>query len=320
MRSHRESLLAADIAAFLKFKRALGCQYTREEFTLRAFDRYVSQHPCRRGRLPLGELIRGWLGRNDHRKPVSVGWEHSVLRQFALFLRRSDPSVPVPPRDWAPPAASTTFLPYVLTMAEVKDLLRRAAALSHPAFRGTLYPTLILVLYCTGLRFGEALRLRLRDVDLTHDVLFVAAGKGRARWIPFHPSLGRRLMRYLVARRAEAPSSPEDRLFVGKDRVRLRVKTASSTLRNLFRAAGIKPAVGRVGPRPYDLRHTFAVHRLTRWYRAGVSLEARMPWLSAYMGHDDLLGTEKYLHATPELLQLAARRLKRQMMTSRRPR
>jgi len=50
------------------------------------------------------------------------------------------------------------------------------------------------------------------------------------------------------------------------------------------------------------------MHRLTRWYRAGVDLHAMLPWLSAYMGHDDLLGTEVYLTASPDLLRAASRR------------
>ena len=57
-----------------------------------------------------------------------------------------------------------------------------------------------------------------------------------------------------------------------------------------------------------DLRHAFARHRLTRWYQEGVDLNAHLPWLSAYMGHDDLLGTETYLTASPELLGFASRR------------
>jgi integrase len=65
---------------------------------------------------------------------------------------------------------------------------------------------------------------------------------------------------------------------------------------------------GRTGPRPYALRHAFAVHRLTEWYRSGADIHARLPWLSAYMGHVNLLGTEVYLHATPELLTLASER------------
>jgi integrase len=98
---------------------------------------------------------------------------------------------------------------------------------------------------------------------------------------------------------------------VGANRHTLPVNTASDTLRTLFRQAGLKPAHGRVGPRPYDLRHAFAVHRLTRWYRQGIDLQAHLPWLSTYMGHLDILGTETYLTATPELLGLASRRFRR---------
>ena len=67
-------------------------------------------------------------------------------------------------------------------------------------------------------------------------------------------------------------------------------------------SAGLKPEKGRVGPRPYDLRHAFAVHRWSRWYRQGVDLHGRLPWLSAYMGHVDIIGTETYLNTTPKLL------------------
>jgi hypothetical protein len=92
---------------------------------------------------------------------------------------------------------------------------------------------------------------------------------------------------------------------------RLPVGTASDTFRGLFKLAGLKPERGRIGPRPYDLRHAFAVHRLSRWYGEGVDLHARLPWLSAYMGHVDIIGTESYLHTTPELLDLAGNRLRR---------
>ena len=174
-----------------------------------------------------------------------------------------------------------------------------------------LYRTLILVLYCTGIRFGEALRLRIRDVDTRSAVLFIDTFKGRSRWVPFHRSLSRELDRYLVSRAQYAKSDPDARFFVGANQQRLPVKTAGETLGRLFKLAGLKPERGRAGPRPYDLRHAFAVHRLSQWYSQGVDLHARLPWLSAYMGHVDIIGTESYLNATPELLALAGDRLRR---------
>ena len=73
-----------------------------------------------------------------------------------------------------------------------------------------------------------------------------------------------------------------------------------------------------MGPRPYDVRHAFAVHRLTDWNRKGLDVHARLPWLSAYMGHSNVLGTEDYLHATPELLRLASRRFEKRFHETRR--
>ena len=110
---------------------------------------------------------------------------------------------------------------------------------------------------------------------------------------------------------AYAASDQDARLFVGVNQRRLPVETASRTFRILFKLAGLKPDKGRIGPRPYDLRHAFAVHRLSRWYRQGVDLHARLPWLSTYMGHVDIIGTETYLNSTPELLDLAGKRLRR---------
>ena len=62
-----------------------------------------------------------------------------------------------------------------------------------------------------------------------------------------------------------------------------------------------------------------AVHRLQRWYREGRDLHKMLPWLSAYLGHRNLLGTELYLHATPELLATAARRLQQQLSMASAP-
>jgi integrase len=136
--------------------------------------------------------------------------------------------------------------------------------------------------------------------------------------VPFHRSLARELANYLAARREYAPTESTDAFFIGIDGGPLQTKTASRMLTVLLRRAQLKPPRGPVGPRPYDLRHTFAVHRLIHWYRCGIDVHTRLPWLSAYMGHDNILGTETYLRATPQLLHLAARRLRKRFVQRRR--
>src|SRR3989304_5998479 len=48
-------------------------------------------------------------------------------------------------------------------------------------------------------------------------------------------------------------------------------------------------------------RHSFAMHTLLAWYHTGVDVEARLPWLSTYLGHVGP-STYWYLTATPELV------------------
>jgi len=74
------------------------------------------------------------------------------------------------------------------------------------------------------------------------------------------------------------------------------------------KAAGLEPQTG-APPRVHDLRHSFTVSTLRDWYHDGADIDARMPLLSAYLGHVSPVSTYWYLQATPELLAVAARRL-----------
>jgi integrase/recombinase XerD len=316
MKTAFRSPLAEELTAFLRFKRTLGYRYGRAEFTLRDFDRFFSKYVSRNRGWRLDQATLAWLSSKPKRKAVSVSNDAAVLRQFFAYLRRLPHRKRFQEPIWPRLPTESSFVPYFLSEKDIRSLLRLCAHLRRPGSRAKLYRALLLVLYCTGIRFGEALRLRLRDVDTRTGVLFVETFKGRARWVPFHRSLSLELERYLSLRMTYASRNPDDYFFVGANGRTLPTKTASETFTRLFQKAGLKPARGRSGPRPYDLRHAFAVHRLSRWYRRGADLHARLPWLSAYMGHTDIVGTETYLNATPELLQVAGNRLRRRYLYS----
>jgi len=168
---------------------------------------------------------------------------------------------------------------------------------------------MIAVLYCTGIRPGEAVRLRLCDLDLREKTLLIRKSKGKTRWIPFHSQLAQYLRIYLVERRQVALTSSKSPLFTQPNGRSYAVNTVSNVVSELLRQLGLKSPIGaKGGPRPYDLRHSYATHVLLRWHQEGVDLQSRLPLLSAYMGHDHLLGTQVYLSATPELLDSASRR------------
>lgn len=310
------SALAGELDAFLTFKRALGSPYERSEYVLKSFDRFVHDRGGAAPQRELDRLLLAWLSEFEGRKPVTVTNYLAVLRQFCRFRRRRDARAFVPGRIWAPQSTVSHFLPHVLSEDDVRKLLAQTQKLRWPLDRITVR-TLVLVLYCTGLRVGEALRIKLEDVDMRAAAFFVRCSKGKSRLVPFGRDLRKELKQYRARRDAVAHAAPSAPLFVRDDGRPFGVQKGSQTLTKLLRDAGLKPAQSRVGPRPYDLRHTFAVHRLSRWHRAGLEVHTRLPLLSAYMGHDDILGTEVYLTATPELLAMAARRFEARFSKAR---
>lgn len=313
MNSIFHSPLARQLDQFVAHQRTLGYSYHRGVHTLRSFDRYIVAHVPSKRRLHLEVLLRGWLARRVDRKPVSVALELGTLRQFFRYRCRFSDGGFVPGREWAPQATYTDSAPHVFSPDQIRALLEEAGQLRCDLRARPVIRLLILILYCTGLRFGEATRLRLEDVDLRKRVFHVRDSKGKTRWVPFRADLGRELRQYRRQRDCGDRVSPQAPFLLRPDGHPLTVRGASGIVRGMLRRLGFKPIRGRCGPRPYDLRHTFAVHRLTAWHRARVDVHQRLPWLSAYMGHQDILGTEVYLRATPELLDLASHRLHTQL-------
>ena len=287
MKRRFNSTMAAEIQGFLKFKRSLGYRYVRAEFTLREFDRFLLSYVKGRRDWHLDQAMITWLGSKPHRKAVSVSSDAAVLRQFCIYLRRCPGHARFRDPAWPRLPTEAKFVPYVLSVQDVQRLLDLTSALKRPSFRAILYRCLLLLLYCTGLRFGEALSLRIRDVDLRSKLIFIEPFKELARWVPFYPSLAPELDKYVAARRPFAPAHPDDRFFVGINQKSLPRSTAFTTLVKLLREAGLKPNRGRIGPRPYDLRHTFAVALL----QAGMDLTV----IRDYLGHATVATTNRYV-------------------------
>jgi integrase/recombinase XerD len=313
------AILARDAAQFLAFKRAMGMGYRRAEFVLASFVRFVREQY---GDSPvsLEQVVTRWATRIEGRKAVTVANEFGVVRQLCLFRRRSDPRAFVPDHAVAP-VKESVFVPYIFNREEVLALLDAATRHEGRNMWGAVLRSLTLVLYCTGMRLGEATRLRLDDVDLHRGVLTVQRSKGRSRLLAIRDDLVAELRQYLRRREdilVASGASTSPALFVRRDGSALTVRAASDAFRGLLRDLELKPLRGRCGARPYEFRHAFAVHRLTAWAVEGVDVHAKLPWLSAYLGHQNVLGTEVYLKATPQLLQLASQRFEQHSLGKRR--
>jgi integrase len=143
----------------------------------------------------------------------------------------------------------------------------------------------------TGLRMGELLALRWRDVDFAGSTIRVrtsyAGGQlttpksGKVRSVPMAPDVAARL-----ASLTQRPNwtGEDDLVFAGDGGEYLSDSGLRQRYKSALRRAGLRPL------RFHDLRHTFGTRMITK---------ADIRRVQEWMGHADVQTTMKYLHYAP---------------------
>jgi integron integrase len=266
---------------------------------------HQKQHP-----LTLGtEHIEAFLSDLAIERKVSASTQNQALNAL-LFLYRRVLEVELPWLDNVMRARKPARLPVVLTPEEI------AAVFAN--LRGN-YWLICSLLYGSGLRLMECLRLRVKDVDLQAHQLTVRSGKGQkdrvtvlaeAAVTPLEQHLARRREQHAIdlARGSGAVYLPDalarkypnasrqwawqfvfaaDRDLVLRDGKRVRwhlhEKSVQRAMQEAVRRAGIaKPASC------HTLRHSFATHLLQR----GQDIRT----IQELLGHNDVSTTMIYTH------------------------
>jgi site-specific recombinase XerD len=290
--------------------RTLGYRYRTQEQRLLNFDAFLQGRPDLANASPV-VLLQEWLA--VHATARRTRRCQALQADLAKAWRRIDADVCWPRPDPRLLGRVTRRRPRILAADEVQRLLD--AALATPSPRTPLRPlalcAMLQIAYCMGMRRSEITRLTLGDVDLAVGTITVRDSKFfKSRVLPMSATLVKALELYVDTRtQAGGPQSELSAFFWhAKSSGRYCVENASGLLRKVFRRAGLKPAHGDGGARMHDVRHTFAVTRLTQWYREGVDVQARLPILATFMGHADIQFTTTYLSMTPELMQAASER------------
>ena len=304
------NLLAA-VDLYLGAKRSLGAVISAEQRILRSFIRAVGDIPlaaitvetcssfCMAGAAPTQFSVR----------------KHYALHAFFRYLRGRG-EIAIIPLPTAGPRVTFTFEPYIYSLDELRRLLdaTEILATSRVPLPPQTVRMLLLVLYAAGLRAGEGLRLERSDVDLAQRTLVIRNTKFfKSRVVPIGSSLTETLHAYCARQPEQAHNgSAAARFFTTAAGKTISLAQLENAFVRVRRHAGIqRPSTDRWQPRLHDMRHSFAVHRLLSWYRAGIDVQAHLPLLATYLGHVNLSGTQKYLTLTPQLLAEAAHRFER---------
>ncbi|MFW6116846.1 MAG: tyrosine-type recombinase/integrase [bacterium] len=304
----------AAIEAYLAHQRALGRGYALEESVLYSLRDFLAQvqaadlDQCR---------FDGWCELHRHLTANVRRSRQRIVRNFCLYRQRSESDCFVPEMN-SFPQPQPYRPPILLEPEQIGRMLALAARLS-PTPGSPLRPAVlrmaIILLYTAGLRRGELLRLTLQDVEPQTGVLQIRESKfHKSRLIPLSLDAVAELQHYLRQRMTlpldAGPASP---LLCNFTRGKLGPYTGTGLRRGihaLFDAAGVYGSNGQ-RPRIHDLRHSFALQALIRWYREGVDVQSRLPHLALYMGHVSIVSTAYYLRWVPSLAALASDRFER---------
>jgi len=262
--------LARAFEAFLAFRQDLATCHEHLRVALRHLDRFLVQRAPDAHDLTR-PLLDEWMATLADRAAVTRRNYFRVVRQFCVFRARADPAAFIPDAISCP-RVTARFRPYIYSEQEIRALIAAAAALSG-RLRPHTYVTLLLLLYTTGLRIGEAIRLQLGDLDHDRAVLHIRAGKFRkARLLPITVRMLARLDTYLEQRRrAGAPACSEAPLFWSPRRGPYSLVGVQHGISCLLRlVCGKRRGQRGHGPRVHDIRHNAGSRIMpSRWPDAG---------------------------------------------------
>jgi integrase len=293
------------VEAFIAFKQGLGISMVSDIYTLRRLIRYAKEI-SHEGPITL-ELALSWA-QNDKSAAGYAIKKYEMARRISEYSSVFDESTPRLPAGLLG-KTNDRITPYIYTDEEVSLLMRAASKYysQQDPLRPIAYEVLIGLLRATGMRPFEALCLEDRDFDQGNSLLMVRKAKNnKERMLPIDQSTCNALSFYQEMRDSLRTGSTCKNLIIANGDMPLGLSSfqiAFYELRCILLDRG--EVWQRRPPRPYDLRHSFAVRTLLSWHESKADINALLPALATYMGHANVSETYWYLTGTPELMEVA---------------
>lgn len=281
------------------------------QVTFKSLDAYLIKNNVSEKSLS-EELIEAWL-KTLKCKPQSTNNRIGNLRSFARYLW----ALEIPAFEYPYVRATSDFIAYTFTDEEFGELIKAAdnfiAMESRANQSSYVFPMLLRILYGCGLRISEAINLKWNDINFTQNTITIRKTKNhKQRLIPISNSLADVLLLY--HKRQFEDNLNADLLF--ESNVKHDKPYLIWTFRNWF--IKILPLAGITVHRrevyehtisPHTLRHYFTYKSFLKAEAEGRTLEQTAPFLATYLGHESLLGTEKYITTDYTLYESSQKRM-----------
>jgi len=308
------SILKDELSHFIALRKISksNSTYCHDKYILRGFDEYLCSISCTNKALT-EKQVTGWV-HSLTGKTSSIANQVIVIRIFLIQLRSYEIYSYIPPI----PKVNDDYIPYIFSEEELATIFYHADHLltnNSDSQKSKLLqvglPMILRLMYGCGLRIGEALSLKMENVDFATGVLTIKNAKGdKQRFVPMHHNLTKILQSYCLALGIICfPSSylfPTN--FYSQPVTHSRVRHIFNHVLKL--AEIYQPNRGKYqrGSCLHCLRHVFVFKSFANAEKDGRKIDNSVPYLSLYLGHKRLRETEKYLKFSselfPEALQL----------------
>lgn len=249
------------------------------------------------------ELFEVWFNMSPQETSANRYYRVCNLAKFSSYLQQLGYNSYIPRL----PKYESTFVPYIFTQAEITSIFQASDKLfvKVKAMDSSLcvMPTLLRLLYSTGIRLGEALNLKNEDVDLGKECLLLKSTKnGQDCIVPISKSMIEVFKDYIIFKKQQLIEGVSGSyFFTAGNGNKCNAKTIYAHFRTVLQKAEIGHGGRGVGPRLHDLRHTFCINSLVKLSDLGMDLYYSLPILSTYIGHQSIEATNRYVRLTAEL-------------------
>ena len=279
---------------FIQFKRFLGYKYKTDEIVIKGIKNYLIKNNITK---ITKEVTEAYARLNTNLSSNTLARNMGVFREFCNFLKyqKDIDCYQIPNKIY--PQNHNNFTPYIFSYKEIKliysNLETPLKNYHYSYYKQIAYPLIIKILYQTGMRIGEVIKIKFKDYNYELSTFKLTNTKNNEeRYVAISDNLNEEINDFIT------------KFFYNKLKDEYIFKTCNDAVAKYFKKvlklSNIKIYDNK--PRLHDLRHTYVVHNIDRTIKQNKDINQILPIIMTQLGHKSLDSLAYYFHINKDIL------------------